>query len=51
VLQDGRTYFENIGIVRSIESRQLPIRTVEIGGADAARIYYSAKVAHLRRIR
>jgi predicted membrane-bound mannosyltransferase len=51
VLQDGRTYFENIGIVRTIESRQLPIRTVEIGGAEAARIYHSAEVAQLRRIR
>ncbi len=49
VLQDGRTYFENIEFVRSLESRQLPIRTVEIGGADAARIYHSEEVAELRR--
>jgi len=51
VLQDGRTYFENIGIVQTIESRQLPIRTVEIGGAEAARIYQSTEVAQLRRAR
>ena len=48
VLQDGRTYVENIAFVRSLESRQLPIRTVEIGGADAARIYHSAELAELR---
>ena len=49
VLQDGRTYVENIAFVRSLESRQLPIRTVEIGGADAARIYHSEEVAEVRR--
>jgi hypothetical protein len=45
VLQDGRTYFENAALVQSIQSRQQPIRTVQIGGADAARIYHREEVA------
>ena len=49
VLQDGRTYVENIAFVRSIESHQLPVRTLEIGGADAARIYHIEELAELRR--
>jgi len=49
VLQDGRTYFENVAFVRSVEARELPVRTVEIGGADAARIYHSEEIAELRR--
>jgi Dolichyl-phosphate-mannose-protein mannosyltransferase len=48
VLQDGRIYFENAAFVRSLQSRQLPIRRVEIGGADAARIYRNQEVAELR---
>jgi hypothetical protein len=51
VLQDGRTYFENAALVESIQSRQRPIRTVQIGGADAARIYRKAEVAELMRLR
>ena len=47
VLQDGRKYFENASFVRSIESRQLPIQTVEIGGADAARVYRNTELAEL----
>jgi len=42
---------ENIAFVRSIESRQWPIRTVETGGANAAHIYHSLEVAELRRPR
>jgi hypothetical protein len=51
VLQDGRTYLENVALVQSIQSRQRPVRTVEIGGADAARIYYRQEVAQLPRLR
>jgi hypothetical protein len=51
VLQEGRTYFENVAFVRRLESSQVPIRTVEIGGADAARIYHTVEVAELSRNR
>jgi len=51
VFQDGRTYFENASFVQSVESRQLPIQTVEIGGADAARIYHNAEWGELEASR
>jgi hypothetical protein len=47
VLQDGRTYFENAALVRNIQSCRRPIRTVQIGGADAARIYRRDELAGL----
>jgi len=51
VLQDGRTYFENVTLVQSIQSCRRPIRTVQIGGADAARIYHREEVAQLTGLR
>lgn len=48
VLQDGRTYRENLAFVQRIQSSERPIQTVKIGGADAARIYYTEEVAELR---
>jgi hypothetical protein len=48
VLQDGRKYFENASFVQSIESHQLPIQTVRIGGGDAARVYHGEELAELR---
>jgi hypothetical protein len=48
VVQDGREYFENASFVQSIESRQLPIETVRIGGGDAARVYHGEEFAELR---
>jgi hypothetical protein len=49
VLDDGRTYFENVSVVRRLEASRTPIRTVEIDGADVARIYRTVDVAELRK--
>jgi len=48
IVQDGRKYFENIALVDSIESHQVPVDTVRIQGADAADIYHREEVAALR---
>jgi 4-amino-4-deoxy-L-arabinose transferase-like glycosyltransferase len=45
VLQEGRKYVENASLIEGIESRQLPVQTVEIEGADAARIYHNQELA------
>jgi hypothetical protein len=39
VIQDGRKYFENIRSIQRVESYQLPVQTVEVGGAVAVRVY------------
>ena len=39
VIQDGRKYFENISSIREVEASHAPLRTVEIGGAEAVRVY------------
>jgi hypothetical protein len=48
VIQDGRKYFENISFIQKVESYQVPIQTVEIGGAAAVRVYRDAQFAELR---
>jgi hypothetical protein len=48
VVQDGRKYFENISFVQRVESYQLPIQTVEIGGTAAVRVYRDEQFAELR---
>jgi predicted membrane-bound mannosyltransferase len=47
VVQDGRKYFENISFVDSVESCQLAMHKVEIGGAEAARVYRNTELAEL----
>jgi hypothetical protein len=49
VVQDGRTYFENSSFVERVESYQVPIQTVDIGGAAAVRVYRDEEFAELRR--
>ncbi len=48
VVQDGRKYFENISFIQRVESYQVPIQTVEIGGAAAGRVYRDEQFAELR---
>ena len=48
VVQDGRKYFENISFIERVESFQSPVRTVDIGGAHAVRIYRDEEFAELR---
>lgn len=48
VVQDGRKYFENISFIQKVESYQVPIQTVEIGGAAAVRVYRDEQFAELR---
>jgi len=48
VLQDGRKYFENMAFIQAVESSQLRVKTVEIGGAPAACIYTADELAELR---
>jgi hypothetical protein len=47
VVQDGRKYFENISFIQKVEAFQLPIQTVEIGGAPAVRVYRDELFAEL----
>jgi len=49
VVQDGRKYFENVSFVEKVESYQVPIQTVEIGGAAAVRVYRDEQFAELGR--
>jgi hypothetical protein len=49
VIQDGRKYFENMAYIQKVESYQVPIHTIEIGGAPAARVYREQEFAELRR--
>jgi len=48
VVQDGRKYFENLSFVEKVESYQMPIQTVDIGGATAVRVYRDEQFAELR---
>ncbi len=49
VIQDGRKYFENIAYIQRVESYQVPIHTIEIGGAPAVRVYRDEQFAELTR--
>jgi hypothetical protein len=49
VVQDGRTYFENISFLRRVESYQSPVQTIEIGGATAVRVYRDETFADLKK--
>ena len=48
-MQDGRKYFENISYIQKLESYQMPVQTVQIGGADAVRVYRDEEFAELRK--
>jgi hypothetical protein len=48
VVQDGRKYFENVTYIQKVESYQVPIYTIEIGGAPAVRVYRDEEFAELR---
>ena len=48
VVQDGRKYFENMAVIQRVESYQVLIQTVEIGGAAAVRVYRDEEFAELR---
>jgi hypothetical protein len=48
VIQDGRKYFENMSFIQKVESYQVPIHTIEIGGAPAVRVYRDQLFAELR---
>jgi hypothetical protein len=48
VVQDGRKYFENISFVQRVEKYQVPIQTVDVGGAAAVRVYRDEQFAELR---
>ena len=48
VLQDGRKYIENASFIESLESHQQPVQTIQIGGAEAARIYRNEEFAGSR---
>lgn len=47
VVQDGRKYFENISFIQRVEFYQVPIQTVDIGGAAAVRVYRDEQFAEL----
>ena len=49
LVQDGRKYFENISYIQKLESYQMPVQTVQIGGADAVRVYRDEEFAELRK--
>ena len=51
VVQDGRKYFENISFIQRVEFYQVPIQTVDIGGAAAVRVYRDEQFAELRNSR
>jgi len=48
VVQDGRKYFENFSFIQRVESHQVPVQTIEIGGATAVRVYRDEALAELR---
>ena len=48
VVQDGRKYFENISFIQRVEFYQVPIQTIDIGGAAAVRVYRDEQFAELR---
>jgi len=49
VVQDGRKYFENASLVDRVASYQVPIHSVQIGGAAAVRVYRDELFAEPRR--
>jgi len=51
VVQDGRKYFENISFIERVESYQSPVRTVDVNGAHAVRIYRDEEFAELGMVR
>jgi 4-amino-4-deoxy-L-arabinose transferase-like glycosyltransferase len=48
VVQDGRKYFENASFIEGVESCEAPVRTVDVAGAHAVRIYRDEEFAQLR---
>lgn len=50
VVQDGRKYFDNVTFIQKIESRQTPIRVVNVGGAVAASIYRNEEFAQMGKL-
>ena len=48
VVEEGRKYFENISLIRKIESEEVPAWTVAIDGVPAATVYRNPKLAELR---
>lgn len=48
VVQDGRTYFENIKVVENVETHSQAATDIEIGGARAARLYRFDQLMQLR---
>jgi hypothetical protein len=45
VVQEGRKYFENISYIQNLEAYQVPVQTVQIGGAEAVRVYRDVEFA------
>lgn len=45
VVQEGRKYLENISYVQNVEAYQVPVQTVQIGGAEAVRVYREVEFA------
>ena len=48
VVQEGRKYLENIPYIGKVETYQMPVQIVQIGGADAVRVYRDEEFAELR---
>ena len=48
VVEEGRKYFDNILLIRAIESREVPAWTVAIDGVPAATVYRNPELAELR---
>jgi hypothetical protein len=48
VVEDGRKYFDNIPLIRTIESEEVPVWTVAIDGVPAATVYRNPELAELR---
>jgi hypothetical protein len=48
VVEEGRKYFDNISLIRRIESEEVPAWTVVIDGVPAATVYRNPKLAELR---
>lgn len=51
VVQEGRKYFENISLINTLESHFVPIATVTVRSATAARVYKVENLAQLRKVR
>lgn len=48
VVEEGRKYFDNISLIRKIESEEVPAWTVAIDGIPAATVYRNPELAELR---